>query len=150
MADTTLVNIFDARYQLEVEFASLFFGKSGVPHDVVEKLTTVAVLHDHVKLFFRFNDLVKLNYVGVSDFLENFDFSGDTLDIFLIMNLVLLENFDGHLKKHKFKYSYDLSTYLLSSQSVLPKLYLSKCSLTKMFSYKTENKLISISFNDLI
>lgn len=59
-----------------------------MPHDVVEELTTVAILHDHVELFFGLNDLVKLDYVWMSDLLQDFDLSGDTLDILLIMDLI--------------------------------------------------------------
>jgi hypothetical protein len=68
-----------------------------MPHDVVEELSPVAVLHDHVKLFFGLNDLVELNYIRMSDLLQNFDFSRNALHIFLIMDLVLFENFNGDL-----------------------------------------------------
>jgi hypothetical protein len=54
------------------------------------------------------------------------------------MNLVFLKNFNGHLQKYKFKYSYDVLTYFFSGESMLSKLYLSECSLTKMFSYRYE------------
>ena len=38
----------------------------------------------------------------MSNFLKNFYLSSDTLNVFLIMNLVFLKNFNGHLKKYKF------------------------------------------------
>ena len=37
--------------------------------DVVEELTAVAVLHDHVQLFFGLDDFIELDHVGVSHLL---------------------------------------------------------------------------------
>ena len=41
--------------------------------------------------------LVQLDDVRMSDFLENFDLTRDPLNIFLIMNLLFLQNFDSDL-----------------------------------------------------
>ena len=41
--------------------------------------------------------LVELDYVGMSNFLKNFDFPGDAFYILLVVDFLLLENFDGHL-----------------------------------------------------
>lgn len=60
-----------------------------MPNDVIKKLTTIAKFHDHIKFFFRFNNFIELNDVGVPNFLEDFNLSGDSLDIFLIVDLVL-------------------------------------------------------------
>ena len=65
--------------------------------DVIEQLAAAAILHDHVKLFFSFNYLIELNDIWVSYLLEDFDFPSDSLDIFLIVNLVFFEDFDGNL-----------------------------------------------------
>ena len=61
-----------------------------MPDNVVKEFTTIAVLHDHIKFFFCFNDFVELNHVGMSDLLENLDFPSYSFDILLIMNFVLL------------------------------------------------------------
>lgn len=37
----------------------------------------------------------------MSNFLKNFNLSCDTLNVFLIMNLVFFKNFNGHLEKYK-------------------------------------------------
>ena len=87
--------------------------------DVVEQLSAAAILHDHVKLFFSFNYLRELNDIWVSYLLEDFDFPSDSLDIFLIVDLVLLQNFDCHF---------------FTSESMLAKLDLSKGSLAKMLA----------------
>ena len=42
--------------------------------------------------------LVELDDVWVANFLEDFDFSSDSLNVLLIVDLLLLEDFDGHLK----------------------------------------------------
>ena len=42
--------------------------------------------------------LIKLDDVGVTDLFENLDFSGDALNVFLVVNLLLLQDFDCHLR----------------------------------------------------
>ena len=70
-----------------------------MPHNVVKEFSPIAVLHDHIKLFFGLNYLVKLDNVRMSNLFENLDFSRNTLHIFLIMDLILFENFNSDLKK---------------------------------------------------
>ena len=41
--------------------------------------------------------LIELDDVGVSNFLENFDFSGDAFDILLLFDSDLLQYFDSNL-----------------------------------------------------
>ena len=96
MADSALVDVLDTGDELEVEFAGLLLREPGMSDDVVEQLAAAAILHDHVELFFSFNYLVELYDIWVSDLLEDFDFSGDSLDVFLIVDFVFLEDFDGH------------------------------------------------------
>ena len=57
-------------------------------HDVVEKLTSIAVLHDHIELFLRLDNLIELDNIRMPHFLQNFDLSSNSLDIFLVMNLI--------------------------------------------------------------
>ena len=97
MTHAALVDVLDARDELEVELAGLLLRQPSVPDDVVEQLTATAVLHDHVELLFSFNNLVKLNYVGVTHLLENLDFPGDSLDVLLIVDLVFLEDLNRDL-----------------------------------------------------
>ena len=42
--------------------------------------------------------LVELDDVGVTNFLEDFDFPSDSLNVLLIVDLLLLENFDSDLQ----------------------------------------------------
>ena len=55
----------------------------------------------------------------MSNFLQDFDFPSDSFYIFLVVDLVFLKDFDG---------------YLLASKRMLAKLYLSECTLAKMFA----------------
>ena len=55
----------------------------------------------------------------MSNFLQDFDFPGDSFYIFLVIDLVFLKDFDG---------------YLLASKRMLAELYLSKSTLTKMLA----------------
>ncbi len=43
--------------------------------------------------------LIELDDVGMSDFFENFNFSRDSFNVFLVVDLFLLKNFDCHLSK---------------------------------------------------
>lgn len=97
MAHSALVDVLDTGDELEVEFAGLLLREPSMPDDVVEQLATTAILHDHVKLFFSFNYLIELDDVWVSDLLEDFDFPCDSLDVFLVVDFVFLEDFDGDL-----------------------------------------------------
>ena len=63
----------------------------------IEKLTAIAVLHDHVKFFFGFDDFIKLNDIRMPDFFQDFDFSCNSFDILLIMNFVFLKDFNCDL-----------------------------------------------------
>lgn len=91
------MDVLDAADELEIELTGLFLRQSSVTHDVVEELAAVAVLHDHVQFFFCLDDLVQLNHVRVTDLLEDFDLASNAFDIFLVVDLVLLENLDGDL-----------------------------------------------------
>jgi hypothetical protein len=55
----------------------------------------------------------------MSDLLQNFDFSRDSFDILLIIDLVLLQDFDGHF---------------LARKRMLAQLDLSKSSLAEMLA----------------
>ena len=81
-----------------------------MPDDVIKQFSTITVLHDHIKLFFSFDDLIELNNIWMPDFLENFYLSSNTFHILLIVDFVLLENLDGDLKFIK-----EFKTYLLIS-----------------------------------
>jgi len=54
------------------------------------------VLHDHEQFFLRLDNLVQLDNVGVANLLQNLDLASDTLDIFLVIDFLLLKNFYCH------------------------------------------------------
>ena len=92
------MNILDSAYELQVKFAGLLFAQSGVSDDKVEEFSAIAVLHDHIQLFLSFDDFVKLNNIWMSNFLKNFDFTGDSFNIFLVVNFIFLKNFYCNLQ----------------------------------------------------
>jgi len=59
------------------------------------------MLHDHKQLFIGFNNLIELDDVGVSNFLEDFNFASNTLNVLLVVNLFLFEDFHGHFFARK-------------------------------------------------
>lgn len=74
----------------------------------VEELTTVSVFHDHEQLLIGFNNLqeksafefsylVELNDVGVADLFENLNLASDAFNVLLVVNLLLLQDFDCNL-----------------------------------------------------
>jgi hypothetical protein len=99
MADSTLMDVLNTRNEFEIEFAGLFLAQTSVPDDVVEQLASVGILHDHKQLFFGLDDFIELDDVRMAYFLQDFDFTSNSLDILLIVNFVLLKNFDGDLIK---------------------------------------------------
>lgn len=60
--------------------------------------------------------LIKLNDIRVSNDLENVDLPGNSLDVRLVLDLVLLEDLDGDL----------LASYQMSAQSHLTERALSE------------------------
>ena len=114
------MNILNTWDELQVEFASLLLRETSMSNNEIEKLTAIAVLHDHVKFFISLDDFIKLDNVGVPNFLEDFYLPGDSLHIFLILNLVFFK---------------DLNSYFLPGESVLPKFDLTESTLSKMFAY---------------
>jgi hypothetical protein len=92
----------------------LLFSESSVPNDVIEKLTSIGILHNHEEFFFGFDNLryswlvcikstylIKLNDIRMTHLLQNFNFAGDTLNVFLIVDLLFLQDFDGDLFKEE-------------------------------------------------
>ena len=43
--------------------------------------------------------LVELDNMGVPNFLKDFDLTGDAFNVFLIVDFLFLQDFDGHLQK---------------------------------------------------
>ena len=113
MAHATLVKVLDAGNELAVKLSRLLFGQARVTHDIIEELATICIFHDHEKLFLCFDDLynrqlkgltvggtylVELDDVGVAHLLQNFDLAGDALNVFLVVDLLFLQDFDGNLR----------------------------------------------------
>jgi hypothetical protein len=115
------MEILDARQDLMEEAASLLVLKPFLLNDVVEKLTARHELHDQKKLSVRFNYLIKLNDVGVSNDFENLNFTHDTGNIGLIFNFILFQYFHRNL---------------FICQHMSPKAHLTKGTLSNCVTYR--------------
>jgi hypothetical protein len=101
VAHAARVQVLDARNQLLVELARLLLLQTRVPHDVVEQLAAVGVLHDHEELLLRLDDLVQLDDVVVAHLLQNLYLTSYPLNILLIINLIFLKNLYSYLNTIK-------------------------------------------------
>eukprot|EP00354_Favella_ehrenbergii_P007088 CAMPEP_0170455612 /NCGR_PEP_ID=MMETSP0123-20130129/3522_1 /TAXON_ID=182087 /ORGANISM="Favella ehrenbergii, Strain Fehren 1" /LENGTH=138 /DNA_ID=CAMNT_0010718815 /DNA_START=2532 /DNA_END=2948 /DNA_ORIENTATION=+ len=97
MAHPAFVQVLDAADELPVELGCLGLVQTSISDDEVEKLAPVGMLHYHEELLLSLDDLVKLDDIGMANFLENFDLSGDPFNVLLVVDLFFLQNFDGHL-----------------------------------------------------
>lgn len=121
------MNVLDAcNYLLENSDGGLFV-KTLVLHDVIEQLPAGAVLHDQVELRLGFDNqqlaqayLVQLDHVGVPDLLQNFDFPGDSLNVFFFLYASLLEYFYRDLLSH-------MRLLVPASVGVWPSLLCQRC-----------------------
>ena len=90
------MQVLDTFQDLVEEFGCVDVVDSVIPDDVVEQLAGIGMLHDQVKLTFRLYYLIELNHSRVTYFLEYFNFASNPIDIGLILNFILLQNFNGH------------------------------------------------------
>lgn len=95
--DAQFVNVLYAGDDLLVHFGSFILLEPAVFDDVLEELSARTILHDQVQVIIVFNHLVQLNDVRVPDFLEDCDFSVDSVNIGLILDFIFFQYFDGHL-----------------------------------------------------
>ena len=97
MHDAQFMQVLYATYDLLEELARLDLLKFLFFDDVVKQFTSTGILCDEKELFGRLDNFKELNYVRVTDPLQNVDFAGDSLDVSLLNNLLLLEYFDRNL-----------------------------------------------------
>ena len=95
MNDPVLVNVLDSCEDLLHELDGLCFVKALPFHNVIEKLTTLCVLHDEMNVSFGFNDFVELDDVGVTEDFKDADLSSDSFDVGLFYDFLFLKGFDG-------------------------------------------------------
>lgn len=96
MANAKFVQVLNARNDLVQKASGFLLPDALVRDNILEEFAAPRVLHNQEKFFFALNDLVELDDDGVSDNLEDVDFSADTVHIRRIHNLVLLEYFNGY------------------------------------------------------
>lgn len=101
MTDAALVNILYAGDQLLVHAAGGLLVQALVRHNVVEQLAILTILHDEEKLTFSFNDFKQLDYVRVTNLLQNLYLAANPLDVLLVFDARLLQYLDGHLLVRK-------------------------------------------------
>ena len=124
------MNVFYTRYYLLVHFRCFIFFKPSVFDDVLEKLSSWAVLHDKVEIIIILDHFVKLDHMRMSHFFEDGNFSVDSIDIGLVFDLVFFQN---------------LYCYLIASYNVCPLLNLTKCSFALCFPYNKASNFLSFT-----
>ena len=90
VANAKLVEVLDAGYDLMKKLRRLLFPESLSVDYVLKELASSRILHHEVELFLRFNDLIKLNDVGMPHYLEDVDLASDSLDVTHIRYLIFL------------------------------------------------------------
>jgi hypothetical protein len=75
------------------ESTRFFILQSLLFNDIIEQFTTRHKLHDQEQLPRRFNYLVQLHDVGMSDYFEYLNFTHDSCYVSLLFDLVLLKYF---------------------------------------------------------
>jgi hypothetical protein len=80
--------------ELSKELASFSLFQSFFLENEFKKFSLGDILHHQKKLFRGLYDFVKLDYVGMTNLLQNMNFTGDSLNIGHITDLALFEHFD--------------------------------------------------------
>ena len=93
MCDSKRVEVLDASHNLEIKTTCLLLSQSVTLDDVVEKFTTLGILHYKIYALRVFDDFIKFNESWMIDALQNFYFSHYPLNVCLIFNTELLKNF---------------------------------------------------------
>ena len=89
--------------------------------DEIKKLSSTGEFHYHIELLLSLNYFIKLNDIRMSHLFQNFDFSGNSLYVLLVMDLIFLKNLDGHL---------------FSREGVLAQFDLPEGTFSEVFAYK--------------
>lgn len=63
--------------------------------DVVEQFSSTKELHDQEKIFWRLNDLIQLDDIGMTDKFQDVDLSCDSLNVSDVNDFVFLKYFYG-------------------------------------------------------
>ena len=113
------MNVFNTRDDLLVHFGCFFFLKSPILDDVLEELTTRAVLHDEIEVIVVLYHFIQLNHMWVSDTLKNRNFSVDSVYVGLVFYLVFLQ---------------DLYCNFVASYNVCALFHFTKCTFSFGFS----------------
>ena len=91
------MDVLDSTDKLLVNADGSLLMKSLMLNNIVEKFTIDTVLHNEVQLCLCLNDLVQLNHIWMSDFLEYFDLSRDAIYVFPVFNACLFKYFNRHV-----------------------------------------------------
>ena len=64
---------------------------------MLKELTTRAILHDEVEVVIILNHFVQLDYMRVSNFLQDCDFTVYPVDVRLVFDFIFFQDLDSHL-----------------------------------------------------
>lgn len=86
MTYAALVNILNTCNQLLVHATGSLLVQTLMRYNIIKELPILAILHNEEKLTFGFNDFKQLDYVRVTDLLEDLDLAANPLDVFLVFD----------------------------------------------------------------
>lgn len=102
VGDSDTVQILKSKDDLTEICLSDFLRESCRVADGIKKISSLHVLHNEEEILGWLDDFVHLNHERVPNGLHYFDLSADPLDVGLLFNPILTENFDGHILSCQF------------------------------------------------
>ena len=97
MYNAKLRNILNSSNYLLVNSTCFLFIKSFLRNNVIKKFSTLSILHNQIKSLFGLNNLVHLNNIRMSDYLQNMYFPCNSFDISDVLDFVFFQDFDSNL-----------------------------------------------------
>ena len=91
------MDVLDATDYLLVHLGSFVLFEPSVLNDMLEEFAPRAVLHDEVEVVVVLDHLIQLDYLWMPHFLEDRNFPVDAFNVRMVLDFVLLKNFDGYL-----------------------------------------------------
>ena len=75
------------------EFGSIDIIYPVISNYIIKQLASICMFHNEVEFTFSFNNLIQLNNSGMSNFLQYFDLSSNSINIGLILDFIFLQYF---------------------------------------------------------
>lgn len=97
MSNTFGMEIIHPKNDLGVYSCSLSLFNSFLIDNFFEQVTSFSILHDKIKLFGCFDNLIKLNNKRMSEFFHDFKLSSNSDNIGVFEDKIFLKDFDSNI-----------------------------------------------------